>query len=108
MVWAGAVDGVVDVEWGEVERYDVQEHKVLAAGAVDRVESRVDAIGVIGQDFTGDLRVGEEGIDADIVGTYALVHQQRSERHKTRPSGIPGCDEIRTNRTGNRIVIQHH
>ena len=59
---------------GEVERCDVQEHKVPATGAVDRVESRVDAIGVVGQDFTGDLRVGEECIDAD-VGTCALVHQ---------------------------------
>lgn len=70
------MDGVVGVEWGEVERCDIQEHKVPAVGAVDRVESRVDTTDVVGQDFTGDQRVGEEGIDADVVGTYALVQQQ--------------------------------
>jgi hypothetical protein len=32
VVRAGAVDGIVGVERGEVERCDVQEHKVLAAG----------------------------------------------------------------------------
>jgi len=53
VVWAGAVDGVVGVEWGEVERCDVQERKVPAVGAVDPVESRVDAIGVVGQAFIG-------------------------------------------------------
>jgi hypothetical protein len=83
------VDGVVGVEWGEVERCDVQEYKVPAVGAVDRVESRVDTTGVVGQDFIGDLRVGEEGIDADVVGTYALVQQQQPERHGRRPSGAP-------------------
>lgn len=75
VVRAGAVDGVVGVERGEVERCDVQGHKVPAAGGVDRVESRVDAIGVVGQDFTRNLRVGEEGIDANVVGACALVHQ---------------------------------
>jgi hypothetical protein len=73
VVRAGAADGVVGVERGEVERRDVQEHKVPAAGGVDRVESRVDAIGVVSQGFTRSLRVGEEGIGANVVGTCALV-----------------------------------
>src|SRR3954454_9039860 len=47
VVRAGALDGVVGVERGEVERCDIQEHKVPATEGVDRVESRVDAIGVV-------------------------------------------------------------
>jgi len=39
VVRTGAVDCVVGVERGEVEGCDVQEHKVPAAGGVDRVES---------------------------------------------------------------------
>lgn len=75
VVRAGAMDGVVGVERAEVERCDAQELKVPAAGGVDRVESRVDAIGVVGQDFTRNLRVDEEGIDANVVAACALVHQ---------------------------------
>jgi hypothetical protein len=75
VVRAGAVDGAVGLERGKVERCDAQEHKVSAAGGVDRVDSRVDAISVVSQDFARNLRVGEEGTDANVVGTCALVYQ---------------------------------
>ena len=55
LVRAGAVDGVVGVEGREVEGCDVQEYKIPAAGGVDGVEGREDAVGVVGQHFAGDL-----------------------------------------------------
>lgn len=63
-----AVDGVVGIEGRQVEGRDVQEHKGPPAGGVDGVEGREDAVRVIGQYFAGDLRVGEEGVDANVVG----------------------------------------
>jgi hypothetical protein len=55
VVWARAVDGVISVERDEAKRRDVQEHKIPATSAVDCVESRVDAIRMVGRGFTGDL-----------------------------------------------------
>jgi hypothetical protein len=81
VVRAGAVDGVAGVQRGEVERGNIQEDEEAAAGGVEGVEGREDAGRVVGQDFAGDLRVGEEGVDADVVGAWEKEVIRRSLRN---------------------------
>ena len=68
LVCADAVVGVVRVKRGQVQGNGVHEHEVAGALKVEFVKDGVDAVGVVGEDFSGEFAVGEEGGDAEVVG----------------------------------------
>lgn len=65
---AGAAVVRVGVERGQLQGRRVQQHEAPAAGLVDGVEDGPDAVDKVADGLAGRLRVGQEGVKAQVVG----------------------------------------